>query len=114
MWQKVTRAEVRCPEKKNATRCAVLGSGTSALAASAELLLQKRCLRGHPGRGASCSTPRHQMQLNGSCVGCHSNWVSSYDPFHFLNINLFRTVYMTPWKPNVEQERLHKNEENTK
>lgn len=55
----------------------------------------------------------HQIQLNGSCAGCHDDRDRSYDPFHFLNINLFHTVYVTPWKPNVEQERLHKNEQNT-
>lgn len=55
----------------------------------------------------------HRIQPKRSCAGCHDNRDRSYDPLHFLNINVFYPVYVTPWKPNVEQERLHKNEQNT-
>lgn len=86
----------------------------SALAVSCCISAAEAVPTGPPREGdLSPAAMCHQIQPNGSCAGCRDNWDRSYDPLHFLNINLFHTVYVTPWKPNVEQERLHKNEQNT-
>lgn len=105
MSQKVARDGAWCP-KRGMQGGSGVGSVCCVSAAEAVPIGPPR--EGDLSPAAVC----HQIQPR-SCVGCHDNRDRSYDPFHFLNINLFHTVYATPWKPNVEQERLHKNEQNT-
>lgn len=105
--------QTRGRKKRNATGWAVGAGEAVSLAVSCCISAVEAVPTGPPRQGnSSPAAVCHQTEPNGSCAGCHDNWNRAYDPFHFLNINVFHTVYVTPWKPNVEQERLHKNEQN--
>lgn len=102
------------PEEEECHWLNVGAGGAEVLAVSGCVSAAEAVPSGPPRVGdLSPAAMCHQIQQNWSCAGYHGNQNGSYDPFHFLNINLFHRVYVTPWKPNVEQERLHKNAQNT-
>lgn len=93
--QKVAREEAWCPKKRNATGRAVGAGGAVALAVSCCVSAAEAVPAGPPREGdLSPAAMCHHIQPTGSRAGCYDNRDRSYDPFHFLNINVFHTVYV--------------------